>query len=194
MRRRKFIALLGGAAAWPLAAHAQQSPMPVIGILNSASAESWAPFVSAFRQGLDEAGFAEGRNVAIEYRWANEQYDRLPALAVDLVRNQPSVIVANQVSAAAAKAATATIPIVFTTGVDPVQLGLVASLSRPGGNLTGVTTLNIELVPKRLELLHELSPTATPLALLVNPTSSSTETVARNTRAAATHSGLTLIS
>jgi putative tryptophan/tyrosine transport system substrate-binding protein len=192
MRRREFITLLGGGAAmWPLAAHAQRR-VPVIGFLNSASAESWKPFVSAFRQGLDEAGFAEGRNVAIEYRWADDQYDRLPALAVDLVRRQPSVIVANQVSAAAAKEATATIPIVFTTGVDPVQLGLVASLARPGGNLTGVTTLNLELVPKRLELLHELAPTANPLALLVKPTSSGTETVASDARASARALGLEL--
>jgi putative ABC transport system substrate-binding protein len=166
--------------------------MPVVGFLNGASAESWAPFVSTFRQGLGEPGFAEGKNVAIEYHWADEQYDRLPALAADLVRRQPSVIVANHVSAAAAKAATATIPIVFTTAVDPVQLGLVASLARPGGNLTGVTTLNVELVPKRLQLLHELSPTATPIALLVNPANSDAETVASDTRAAARALGVDL--
>jgi putative tryptophan/tyrosine transport system substrate-binding protein len=192
MRRREFITLVGSAATWPLAARAQQPAVPVIGFLNGASAESWAPFVSTFRQGLGEAGFAEGKNVAIEYRWADEQYDRLPALAADLVRRQPSVIVANHVSVAAAKAATATIPIVFTTAVDPVQLGLVASLARPSNNLTGVTTLNMELVPKRLELLHELSPTATPLALLVNPTNSDAETVASDTRAAARALGLDL--
>jgi putative tryptophan/tyrosine transport system substrate-binding protein len=192
MKRREFISLVGGAAAWPLATRAQQPAMPVIGFLNGASAESWAPFVSTFRQGLGETGFAEGKNVAIEYRWADEQYDRLPALAADLVRHQPNVIVANHVSAAAAKAATATIPIVFTTAVDPVQLGLVASLARPSGNLTGVTTLNVELVPKRLELLHELSPTATSLALLVNPTNSDAETVASDTRAAARALGLDL--
>jgi ABC transporter substrate binding protein len=193
IERRELLAALGGAvAAWPLATRAQQPAMSVIGFLNGASAGSWAPFVSTFRQGLGETGFAEGRNVAIEYRWADEQYDRLPALAADLVRRQPSVIVANHVSAAAAKTATATIPIVFTTAVDPVQLGLVASLARPSGNLTGVTTLNVELVPQRPELLHELSPTATPLALLVNPTSSDAETVASDTRAAARALGLDL--
>jgi len=192
MRRRDFITLLGSAAAWPLEARGQQSARPVIGFLNGASAESWAPFVSTFRQGLGEMGFAEGKNVAIECRWADEHYDRLPALAADLVRHQPRVIVANHVSAAAAKAATATIPIVFTTAVDPVQLGLVASLARPRGNLTGVTTLNVELVPKRLELLHELIPTATPLALLVNSTNSDAETVASDTRAAARALGLDL--
>jgi putative tryptophan/tyrosine transport system substrate-binding protein len=192
VRRRAFILALAGAAAWPQTAPAQQAATPVIGFLNSASAESWAPFVSAFRQGLGEAGFAEGRNVAIEYRWADEQYDRLPALAADLVRLQSSVIVANHVSAAAAKAATATIPIVFTTGANPVHLGLVTSLARPSGNLTGVTTLNVELVSKRLELLHELIPTANSLALLVNPTNSDAETVASDTRVAARALGIDL--
>jgi putative ABC transport system substrate-binding protein len=192
MKRREFITLLGGAAAWPLAARAQQPAMPVIGFLNAASAEQWAPFVSAFRLGLGETGYTEGNNVAIEFRWANEQYDRLPALAVDLVRRQPTVIVANHVSAPAANAATATIPIVFTTAVDPVQLGLVASLARPGGNLTGVTTLNMELLPKRLELLHQVSPAATVLGLLVNPTNSDAETVVHDSRAAARTLGLEL--
>ena len=132
--------------------------MPVIGFLNSASAESFAPFVMAFRQGLSETGHIEGRNVAVEYRWADEQYDRLPALAADLVHHRADVIAANQISAEAAKAATGTIPIIFTTALDPVQLGLVAALNRPGGNLTGVTTLNVELLPKRIELLHQLMP------------------------------------
>jgi putative tryptophan/tyrosine transport system substrate-binding protein len=191
--RRELITLLGGAAVvWPLAARAQQPAMPVVGFLNSASAESFAPFVAAFRQGLSEAGYIEGRNVAVEYRWADEQYDRLPALAADLVRRQADVIAANQISVEAAKAATATIPIVFTTALDPVQLGLVAALNRPGGNLTGVTTLNVELLPKRIELLHQLSPTATDLALLVNSTNPSAGALSRDAHAAARSLGLQL--
>src|SRR5215475_7486424 len=193
IERREFITLLGGAAvAWPLAARAQQTAMPVVGFLNSASAESFAPFVMAFRQGLTETGYIEGRNVAVEYRWADEQYDRLPALAADLVRRQADVIAANQISAEAAKAATGTIPIVFTTALDPVQLGLVAALNRPGGNLTGVTTLNVELLPKRVELLHQLSPTATEVALLVNPTNPSAGGLSRDAHAAARSLGLQL--
>src|SRR5262245_48162421 len=190
--RRKLLVALGGAAAWPLAARAQQPTMPVIGFLNSASAESFAPFVVAFRQGLSETGYIEGRNVAVEYRWADEQYDRLPALAADLVRRQADVIAANQISAEAAKAATGTIPIIFTTALDPVQLGLVAALNRPGGNLTGVTTLNVELLPKRIELLHQLSPTATDVALLVNPTNPSAGILSRDAHAAAHSLGLRL--
>jgi putative ABC transport system substrate-binding protein len=190
MKRRNFITLVGGAALWPVVARAQATP--VIAFLNSSSAKSWAPFVSTFGQGLGEVGLTEGTNVAIEYGWADEQYDRLPALAADLVRRQPSVIVANHVSAAAAKAATTTIPIVFTTAANPVHLGLVTSLARPSGNLTGITTLNVELVPKRLELMHELIPTATTFALLVNPTNSDAKTVASDARATVRALGLEL--
>jgi ABC-type uncharacterized transport system substrate-binding protein len=192
IERRKFLATLGGAAAtWPLAALAQQPTMPVVGFLNGGSPD--ANRVAAFRQGLNEIGYIEGRNLAIEYHWAEGQYDRLPALAADLVRRPVNVIAATSTPAAiTAKAATTTIPIVFVTSSDPVQLGLAASLSRPSGNLTGATTLAIEITPKRLEILHELLPTAKLFALLVNPTNPYADILSRNLQAAARTLGLQL--
>jgi putative tryptophan/tyrosine transport system substrate-binding protein len=171
VKRREFIALLGGAAAWPVVARAQQSAMPVIGYLGVSSFEKSAgTSLHAFKRGLAESGYVEDRNVTIEYRWADDEYDRLPALAVELVQRGVAVLVAaGSPAALPAKAATTVIPIVFMIGSDPVELGLVAGLNRPGGNLTGVAYLNVEVAPKRLELLHELIPTAKSIALLVNP-------------------------
>jgi putative ABC transport system substrate-binding protein len=195
MRRRDFITLLGGAAAaWPLVARGQQPAMPVVGFLSTRASGDDPHLVAAVRRGLRETGFTDGQNVAFEYRFAENQNDRLPALAADLVRRQVSVITAGPTPAAlAAKAATTTIPIVFEVAIDPVAVGLVASLSRPGGNVTGVTNLGVEIAPKRLELLHELLPTMTNIALLINPTSPVVaEALLRDSQAAGRSLGLQL--
>ena len=194
MRRREFITLLGGAAAaWPLAARAQQGVMPVVGFLGSTSPDLYAHVVRSYRQGLAEAGYVEGRDVAIDFRWAESQYEGLPALARELVDRRVNVIAAGGLPAAvAAKAATTTILIVFSIGVDPVAFGLVASLNRPGGNMTGVTNLNLELGSKQLEVLRELLPAATSMAALVNPTNSNADAHSSDLQAAARKLGIEL--
>ena len=193
MNRREIIAMLGGAAAWPVTARAQQMAMPVVGFLSARSAKTSGYLVEAFRKGLGETGYVEGQNVVIDYRYAEGQYDQVPMLAADLVRRQVAVIAASDLSGAlAGKAATTTIPIVFTIGTDPIKSGLVASLSRPGSNITGVTNLNTELAPKRLELMHELVPTASNFGLLVNPTNLGTKEYLREVETAAGTLGLQL--
>ena len=194
LRRRAFITILGGAAAWPIAAGAQQSALPVVGFLNSRGPSEDAYILAAFRQGLKETGYVEGQNVVVEYRFAQNRYDRLPVLATDLVRRQVAVIVANTPAALPAKAATTTIPIVFLTSVDPVETKLIASLNRPGGNLTGVTVLGVEIGPKQLQLLHEVIPAATTMVVLINPANPANPAIAeaqsRDMHAAARTLGL----
>jgi ABC-type uncharacterized transport system substrate-binding protein len=194
VRRREFIKIVAGSAvtAWPLAARAQQSGMPVVGFLNTAAQRDYQRQLAAFLKGLSEAGYVEGQNVTIEYRWAEGTNDRLPALAADLIGRRVAVIAATSTPAAiAAKTATASIPIVFEVGADPVQLGLVSNLNRPGGNVTGVTQTNVEMTPKRLQILHELLPTARVMALLVNPANeATTETTTREVLAAARTLGI----
>jgi len=194
MRRREFITLVGGgAAAWPIAARAQQPQMPVVGFLNSRSRDDFSDDdMREFHQGLSQLGYVEGRSLLIEYRWADNQYARLPQLVADLIRRSVAVITANAPAAAVAKAATTTTPIVFGAEVDPVAAGLVASLNRPGGNLTGVTGMGAEIGPKRLELLRELLPAATSVALLVNSTNPLADVLSMDTEAAARTLGLQL--
>jgi putative ABC transport system substrate-binding protein len=195
VKRREFIAGLGGVAAWPLAARAQQAAMPVIGFLNAASSGPLRQQIAAFHEGLKVSGYVEGQNVAVEYRWAEGHYDRLSALAAELVRRQVSVIVSGGGAPAvlAAKVATTTIPIVFSAGADPVGLGLVASLNRPGGNITGTFQFTSGLEGKRLSLLHELVPKVTTIAVLVNPSFSDAEDQLRDVREAAVRLGVQLV-
>jgi putative ABC transport system substrate-binding protein len=193
MKRREFVTLLGGAVAtWPFVARAQAA-LPVVGFLNSGSPDGYAPMVAGFRQGLKETGYVEGQNLAVEYRWARGQYDEVPSIAADLIRRQVSVIVANTPGVLAVKAATSTIPIVFTTSSDPIQIGLVPSLNRPGGNVTGLTQLHVEVMPKRLQLAHELVPTATMIGALVNPSQPPlAETITKELQTAARTLGVML--
>jgi putative tryptophan/tyrosine transport system substrate-binding protein len=196
LRRRDFITLLGGAVAWPLTARAQQAAVPVIGLLSGASPGPMRDFVAEFHRGLNETGYVEGRNVAIEYCWAEDRYDRLPALADDLVRRRVDMIfvAGSTPGALAAKAATRTIPIAFVVGTDPVKVGLVASLARPGGNITGITVLNVELLAKCLELMHEMVPAATTIAVFVNPANPlQTETETRDVQVAARVLGVRVV-
>jgi putative ABC transport system substrate-binding protein len=194
VKRRTFIAGLGSAAAWPVVARAQQQAMPVMALLRTGAADSDAGYVAAFRKGLSETGYFEGQNVAVEYHWAENQLDRLPALAADLVRRRVAVIVTSGFGATlAAKAATATIPIVFATGADPVASGLVATLNRPGANVTGVATLQAELGPKRLQLLRELIPNATRFGVLVEPAAPGVQSTIADLQAAARTLGLQLV-
>jgi putative ABC transport system substrate-binding protein len=195
MRRREFIALVSAATVWPLTVRAQQQPRPVVGFLNAASPGPLRQQVAAFLEGLKEAGYVEGQNLAVEYRWARGQYDRLPALVADLVRQQVSVIVAGGGASAAlaAKAATTTIPIVFSAGTDPVGLGLVAALNRPGGNITGVYQFLSGLEAKRLGLLHEMVPKATSVAVLINPNFADAESQLRDVQEAAARLGVQLV-
>jgi putative ABC transport system substrate-binding protein len=195
MKRREFIAGLGAAAAWPLAARTQQVALPLIGILSGQSEAGNPQLIAVFRKGLGEQGYVEGRNVEILYRWAETQYDRLPEQAADLVRRRVAVIVTGGGAAAvaAAKAATSTIPIVFTAGADPVELGFVASLNRPGGNITGVTFLTVELLAKRLEMLHEIVPAAAAIGFLVNPTTADGKSAVREMEIAARTLGVRLV-
>jgi putative tryptophan/tyrosine transport system substrate-binding protein len=193
MQRREFITVLSGAAAWSLSAQAQQPAVPVIGLLSSASSHDYGPMIATFRKALGETGFIEGQNVRIEYRWADEQYDRLPALANQLVRDRVALILAASTPAAlAVKLATKTIPIVFAIGGDPVRTGLVESLSRPGGNITGAAHINVETAPKRLELLHELLPAQQIVGLLINPTNPLGGPIEEGVQTAASSLGLKL--